>query len=122
MDYDSVRAKELLTGKIDLKAKTEAFLKNARMSYTLTVYDDDDDNLMLEVNGTNYIVGCYSPGVYYLQETIHIAGTRYDPPDTDLKNILESTDFYEIMRELSKCLINETIQDMKERDYYEDSH
>lgn len=109
-------AKGALTGEINLKAKVENYLKATRMDYTVTFFDEDPDSTMIEIEGTNYILGHYK-NLYQLQKVRHIGGTYYDPPDTDIKEIMESDDFFTVMRELSLCLIDETIQDLKEREY-----
>lgn len=114
---DEIKVKQILTGKFDLKSKVEHYLKCARLDYQLNPYDEDD-YILLEVEGTNYLIG-YSDEIFYLSKIRHIAGTYYDPPDEEIKNILKG-DFYEVMRELSHRLIDDTIHDMKEAEY-EDS-
>lgn len=119
MDSDAIKASEILTGEINLKAKVEHFLKSARLDYATKLFDDDPDSTLLEIDGTDYIISHYD-GSYQLQKVRHIGGTYYDPPDTEIKEIMASKSFYAVMRELSLALIDETIQDLKEREY-EDS-
>lgn len=107
-----LKATEMLTGEVDLLARTNDFIGQLGLKASLA--QKDEERIEIEIVRTKYILGFYRPDQsFYLQEAHYIPGTRWEPPDCDLIDIGTYTNLLDLFRELGRRLVEEALSNLR---------